>query len=142
MLKFFLLFFLSVSIAFASEINTATKIVEAITSVVNTNDASVWIEKEDIGIKKFLNTKAFTTSEECEDIGVFLIKKTHPFVLKCKNKPIVVLDYDLLKKYDNAVAAFFWKKGRPNIVFIKDRVKKFNIQLPKSYEVYQEERIW
>lgn len=142
MLKFFFLFFLSVYVTFASEINTATKIVKAITSVVNTNTAAIWIEKEDKSIEKFLDIKAFQTSEECEDIGVFLIKKPHPFVLECANKPIVVLDYDLLKKYDNAVAAFFWKKGRPNIVFIKDRVEKFNIKLPKPYEVYQEEIIW
>lgn len=142
MLKFLLILSLCVHFSFASEKETATKIVQAITSVVNVSDKNVWIEKKDKSLHEFLDTKNFKASQRCEDVGVLLVMHANLFASECKGKPIVVLDYDLLKRYDNAVAAFFWKKGRPNIVFIKDRVEKFKIKLPPSYEIYQEDEIW
>jgi hypothetical protein len=62
--------------------------------------------------------------------------------VKCKNVPIVALDYSLLKKDKNALGAFYWQKGRPNITFIANRLKKKGIKLPKEYERYIENNVW
>ena len=73
---------------------------------------------------------------------VHIIGKERKLEDGCERIPILVLDYDLLEIYENAVVAFFWKKGRPNIVFLKKRLEKFNIVLPESYKIYEEEKIW
>lgn len=58
------------------------------------------------------------------------------------NKPIFVRKYYLLRKYKNrAVGGFYWQKGRPNIIFIKPNLKKFNIKLPSEFSDFIEESI-
>ncbi|MCK9472407.1 hypothetical protein [Sulfurimonas sp.] len=60
----------------------------------------------------------------------------------CKNKPIFVLNYELLKNIPESFGAFFWKKGRPNIVIIEPRAVFQNIRLSKELETYKEEKVW
>ena len=48
--------------------------------------------------------------------------------------------YKLLKHYKkSALGGFYWKKGRPNILFIKKNLHKYNIKLPTSMSKYIEE---
>ena len=67
------------------------------------------------------------------------INSEHKF--KSIKKPIIGMKYFLLKD-ENVIGAIFWHKGRPNIVFIKSRLKKFNINPPKSLRKYIEDRVW
>ena len=51
--------------------------------------------------------------------------------------PIVfVTDYRLLKESKDIVGAFYWRKGRTQLLFIKDRLKAKNIILPAEYKQY------
>lgn len=135
---------LLVTFSFASEKESATKIVKAIVSTIDTDKKtlSVWIDNADQGVYKSLDTGILNIAKSCEDSEVLIVKKKLHLEEKCLQKPILVLDYDLLSVYDSSVSAFFWKKGRPNIVFIKSRLEKFDIKLPPSYEIYLEEEIW
>ncbi|HIE34887.1 MAG TPA: hypothetical protein EYP79_01650 [Campylobacterales bacterium] len=55
-------------------------------------------------------------------------------------KPIFVTKYHLLKRYKKiAIGGFYWQKGRPNIVFLKSNLKKFNINLPKQFHIFVED---
>ncbi len=56
--------------------------------------------------------------------------------------PIVVLEYSLLKDYPDAVGAYFWQKGRPNIVMITPRIDKIGIKLPAEFKRYAESKVW
>jgi len=58
------------------------------------------------------------------------------------NKPILTLDYEQLKRYANAVGAYFWQKGRPNIVMIRSRLDKAKISLPSDFDRYIDNTIW
>ncbi len=50
-------------------------------------------------------------------------------------KPILfVTDYHFLKESDNIVGAFYWRKGRSQLLFIKKRLKQYDITLPKAYQ--------
>ena len=55
---------------------------------------------------------------------------------------IFALNYNILYDFNNAFGAFFWKKGRANIVIIEPRAKKLNILISKELEEYTEERVW
>jgi len=56
------------------------------------------------------------------------------------DKPIFVKKYHLLRKYkDRTIGGFYWQKGRPNIIFLKSNLKKYNIKLPDEFSRYVEE---
>ncbi|WP_456463829.1 hypothetical protein [Persephonella sp.] len=83
----------------------------------------------------FKYSKILIPSYECDEADVVIAGD----LLKnkdCEKKVMIVTKYYLIRKYQNAVAAFYWYKGRPNIVFIKERLEKFGIKLPTEYEKY------
>jgi hypothetical protein len=50
-------------------------------------------------------------------------------------KPIIfVTNYKFLKLSDDIVGAFYWRKGRSQLLFIKNRLQQHNITLPKAYK--------
>lgn len=52
------------------------------------------------------------------------------------NKPIFVSSIIQLKEYDNAIGGLIWERDEPKIVFIKQRLEKFNIKLKDYLEKY------
>ncbi|MEO1953887.1 MAG: hypothetical protein ABGW74_04210 [Campylobacterales bacterium] len=55
------------------------------------------------------------------------VKKSNP------NLIIFATKESLLFKDSSVVGAFYWKKGRSQLIFIKDRLAKYHIKLPKNY---------
>lgn len=52
-------------------------------------------------------------------------------------KPILfVTDYHFLKESDDIVGAFYWRKGRSQLLFIKQRLKEHDITLPREYQSF------
>ena len=50
-------------------------------------------------------------------------------------KPILfVTDYHLLDRSEEIVGAFYWRKGRSQLLFVKNRLDKYNITLPDEYQ--------
>jgi len=51
--------------------------------------------------------------------------------------PIVfATDYRLLKRSNSIIGAFYWKKGRSQLLFIKHRLNKYDIHLPPKYRAF------
>ncbi|MBK3332838.1 hypothetical protein GWK41_07130 [Persephonella atlantica] len=100
------------------------------------------ISGKHIGIKVYLTknmkyiikySKIFVPVNSCENADIVVVGKE---IENCRGKIMVVTRYYLLKKYDNAVAAFYWYKGRPNIIFVKEKLKKYRISLPEEFLKY------
>lgn len=49
---------------------------------------------------------------------------------------IFVTNYNLLKMSDHAVGAFYWRKGRSQLLFIKKRLDQYEITLPEEYQKF------
>ncbi|TET87759.1 MAG: hypothetical protein E3J96_04780 [Sulfurovum sp.] len=50
-------------------------------------------------------------------------------------KPILfVTDYRFLERSTDIVGAFYWRKGRSQLLFIKNRLDKYGIVLPSEYK--------
>lgn len=45
-------------------------------------------------------------------------------------------NYRLLKRSNAIIGAFYWRKGRPQLLFIGNRLGKHHIVLPKEYHHY------
>ncbi len=84
----------------------------------------------------------FTIVQDCKMADLIILGNNNNQNYSNKDKPIIVLDYNLLKRYPEAIGAFYWQKGRPNIVMIAPRIKKIGIKLPFEFKRYVESRVW
>lgn len=142
MRKLFILFLIFVSLLNASEKEYAAKIIKNLVEVIDKPKTSVWIDQDGSELIGSAGLKQLSIVETCKQAKVLILSNGKGIPKSCIDKPILVLDYELLVKHSNAVSAFFWQKGRPNIVFIKKRLEKYSISLPSTYDKYVEEQIW
>lgn len=89
--------------------------------------------------------RIFLTSEiEESDIALITNERALKRILyrfrvntNVSKKPILfVTDYHFLKESDDIVGAFYWRKGRSQLLFIKKRLKEHDITLPREYQSF------
>ncbi len=56
----------------------------------------------------------------------------------CSGRVVFTTKKELLMTIRDSVGAFYWKKGRPNILLIKERLIEKGIELPAEYERFIE----
>lgn len=55
------------------------------------------------------------------------------------DKPIFAGTYRILVIYPNrAIGGFYWKKGRPTLIFSEKSLHRYHFKLPKKFEKYME----
>ena len=92
----------------------------------------------------FVYSEKIVLSEKPEKSDIVLItnEATLDFVLRrnrvsssTNKKPILfVTNYRFLKKSADIIGAFYWRKGRSQLLFIKNRLDKYGIILPPEYK--------
>lgn len=50
-------------------------------------------------------------------------------------------EYELLAKDERFIGAFFWQKGRPNLLFLRSRLQKANLSLGHEFDKYIEDEL-
>ncbi len=136
-----ILIFILFTVLLNASNDVSTKIVATLLEQLAGNKYTVWLDTQTKKNVITINEKHLHTRKHCKDASILLLYSNTSIDNKCKNKIIFVLDYALLHKYRNAVGAFYWKKGRPNIVFIRPRLEKHKIKLNKSYDKYIEDSL-
>lgn len=122
---------------FSSEIITASKIMEKISSaLIQKNEIAVFTKDlKYIEIVKSSNKLKDVLSCDEADIDLIEIKTTS---LCTKKVLLFATNYLAFVKSPDAIGAFFYQKGRPNIIFREENLKKHNIVLSKEFEKYIE----
>ncbi len=90
----------------------------------------------------FKHSNRIKLSDKLEEADIVLITEERALnnILYSINsngsiKPVVfVTNYHFLKISDDIVGAFYWRKGRSQLLFIKKRLNQHNITLPKEYQ--------
>lgn len=130
---------------FASDNKDAIRaqIIEKIISNISIHEViTVWSDNKEL-IAEFRKSSNIITTDDCDKANIVVVEDAKNIEDEdCKNKPIFVLNYNLLKELPESFGAFFWKKGRPNIVIIKPRTLSQGIIIEKELEAYVEEKIW
>jgi len=106
-----------------------SKISGALSSIKSSKSSKILKFYNNSGLN--LKTKLNLTSQKNADIILFPKKKN-------TNKALVVSSYQALKENPNSIGAIYIKKGRTQIIFIKERLehKGFDImQVSKKYMV-------
>jgi hypothetical protein len=99
----------------------------------------------------FKHSKRIFLSDKPEEADIVLITDERALnnILSTMNvnadsgkKPIIfVTNYHFLKISDDIVGAFYWRKGRSQLLFIKNRLKEHNITLPKEYQNFMIDKL-
>jgi len=74
----------------------------------------------------------------CEQADIIILNTLSRLPDNCKNKLIFTNNYKTYRNHEDIVGAFFWQKGRPNIVFRQKVLHKKNILLNASFRKYIE----
>ena len=107
------------------------------------NSAPMTVCSDDDKIMKgFHSSKHFRVTDDCKDANLIILNDKSDLPKNYKHKHIFVLNYNLLNEIPESFGAFFWKKGRPNIVFIKPRLEKDALKLSANLKPYVEDKVW
>jgi len=140
-----ILFLLTIA-SFASEerIDIKAQILEKIFVNININETiAIWTDNEEL-LSEFKKSSYLIVTDDCAVATLIVIeaKSSIEDDENCRNKPIFVLNYELLKNIPESFGAFFWKKGRPNIVIVEPRVQTQSIRVSSELDAYKEEKVW
>lgn len=122
------------TICFGSELEVATKIMDKISYALIKKDV---VKVLAIGAeeKKIVDNSILMKSvKECQNADMVLSKKS----VTCRDKVLFFTNYKTFKNNEQAIGAFFWQKGRPNIIFRKEVLGQFNIVLSEKFDKYIE----
>ena len=72
----------------------------------------------------------------CGRADIVFTSKDKDISKKCKTSLIFSTSYYLYEHSPMIVGAFFWQKGRPNIIFRQKQLKHLGIILPKNFQKY------
>jgi len=93
----------------------------------------IYLYRKVPSIEKF--DSHFQLAKDCKKSNIVIIKHIKDITDECKDKILFGTKYQTLSN-KNVVGAFFWQKGRPNILFYKTRLDQHKITLDKDLEKY------
>lgn len=143
-MKLILSIFFSVLILSANERvdHHKASILEKVFSQISINQKlKIWCDENAL-VSQLKDHNRFQMVDSCLDANVILLNDKENLSQNCENKHIFALKYDILSNVPSSFGAFFWKKGRPNIVIIKPRIESRSIKISKNLENYLEEEVW
>ncbi len=92
-------------------------------------------DKKLAGVSKYCKTLKFVS---CSKADIVFTSKDDNISKKCKTNLIFSTSYYSYEHSPMVVGAFFWQKGRPNIIFRKKKLEHLSIKLPKEFQKYIE----
>jgi len=134
-MKILLILFLVTTI-YASDLKLASSIFEKITVAISHEDKPKIYVYSHIDAIEECHEK-FNLVDNCIDADIVLLSTIKNIPSTCRDKILFGTRYKHLKN-KNVIGAFFWQKGRPNVLFYKDRLDKKNIKLDVSLNKYIE----
>jgi len=134
LIKLLLVIFLNINL-FANDKAVAKKIYISIAkSLSSIDEPSFYLH----GNIKYLSTNNIKKVKKCSKADLVIVNNLDNLPLDCMDKLIFTTNYKTFMLNENIIGAFFWQKGRPNIVFRKSVLDKKGIYLDASFQKYIE----
>jgi len=122
---------------YASSIESEKKIYKYLLHSIfpNKNIVKVWVDKKSkVPVLQNRNTEVVQNKNDADILLLFYTKELQT------EKILFAGSYKVLKNYKNkAIGGFFWQKGRPNILFLKQNLEKEGVTLPLKLNKYIKE---
>ena len=141
-MKKYLFLLLVLTLPLLADIDAEMKILDYIVKNINNNSwHKIW--SDDAKIEHAFGELGYDAVSNAKDADLIILKEASSLKDEKHIKgKVFVLNYDLLDEIPQSFGAFFWKKGRPNIVFIAPRVENEHLKLSQELQEYEEERVW
>lgn len=99
------------------------------------NDIFIYTQdkNQEVMLKKSEN---FKLVKQCQEADFLFGKKFENLPFECVDKPIFSTSYRSFKNSKNSFGAFYWRKGRPQIRFNLEVIKKYHLYLSKDLQKY------
>ncbi len=137
MKKLYLIFIVFSSLFATPKTSIGTQIMEKISVALTYKDSvKILVQNKDdlIFIKNSLILKRV---DKCEEADIILVKNAYE--LSCKNNPLIfATSYLGFKNTPSVLGAFYYQKGRPNLILKEEKLKLRNIKLSKEFDRYIE----
>ncbi len=135
-MKIILLIFLFLSTIYSSDIKLKASIFNKLTCAVSSKEKPiVYLHTEIKSLKAYPGDLIIV--KDCTKADIVILSSTKDIPATCEGKILFGTRYSHLKD-KRVIGAFFWQKGRPNILFYKDRLDENNIKLDSSFDKYIE----
>ena len=82
------------------------------------------------------HSKKIILVDNCKNADVLIGSNFENLIKDCQYKPIFGTTYRSFKKNHNYFGAFYWRKGRPQLRFRLDIIKKYKLNLSESLRKY------
>ena len=83
------------------------------------------------------NSDKFNIVNICDkSVDLLIGDKFIGLAYECKNKPLFSTSHKSFKNDKNSFGAFYWRKGRPQIIFNQDVLDNYKLVLPDSLKRY------
>lgn len=146
MRKFFVVLALLCGHLYALDKESTLKLYDGIFAALSPKASiSVYTEEKEY-MDVFQYSERFLLSDKLEESDILLIAENSTLnnalrTIKAnkairKKLIIFVTNYQLLSVSEDVVGAFYWRKGRPQLLFIKNRLDKHNVVLPEEYKSF------
>lgn len=135
MRKLLLVLFFSIS-AFSSDKVLAIKIYLSIAHELTHENAPKFYLHGNI--EHLSKNKDIITVETCEEADIVILHSVDDLSSSCAKKIVFTDYYKTYLNNEDVVGAFFWQKGRPNIVFRREVLEEKSIILSSTFNKYIE----
>lgn len=122
---------------FASDTQLATEIYLTIAKAVTQKEfPSIFVQNGNALLP--LESEAFSQVKQCRDADFIIVRDYERLPEPCQKKLLFATRYKTFLKHPEIIGAFFWQKGRPNIIFGRERLEKRQLKLDASFDRYIE----
>ena len=143
MKKIFLILLLYYSHLYALDTKSTLNIYhEIFSSLLGEKSVSVYTKDKELR-HAFQSSEKIVLSDNVTNATIVVVSSKAELIALKKEflvnnaKPMMfTTDYRLLQESNNIVGAFYWKKGRSQLLFIKPRLDKYNIHLAPKYKPF------
>ena len=133
-MKGFLVVFILITNSLSANENYELALYEKILPNILKKDLLIYTDSKTKEILK--HSKSLKITSNCIEADVLLGKGFKNLALKCQDKPIFSTSYRSFTNNPNAIGAFYWRKGRPQIKFKLDALDKYKLKLPQSLQEF------
>ncbi len=134
-LRIVVLFILNIQFSNAFDIETASKIFDKLFYAVLQKEEIFVFTKDEEYKKVIINSKYLKIVDDSTKCDIILANDKNDFK-SSNNKMVFTTQKELLDEQENVIGAFYWNKGKPEIIFLKERIEKNNLKLQEGFEKY------
>jgi hypothetical protein len=137
---FFILFINAALCAEVSKTSMETQIIERVAAALFPKQKiAAWGETADQK-EMIKQSKKIEEAADSSNADLIIVSKKIPQNLS-SNCVIITTEYSQLIKDERIIGAFFWQKGRPNLLFLRPRMQKANVSLGHEFNKYIEDEL-